>query len=80
MFLIVLALMVNSMLLRFDKALGSAEVISGMIPWPTWPTWALALAGFALLIVNMLVRLWFVIRALLRGEPIQPLNHNHTTE
>lgn len=80
MLLVVLALMVNRMWLRFDKAWSSAEVLSGMIPWPTWPTWALAMVGFGLLIINVLVRMWFVTRALLRGEPIAPLNHNHVTE
>ena len=80
MFIAVLGLILNRMWLRFDRAYGSSEVISGMIPWPTWPTWALAHVGFSLLLVNILVRLWFVVRALVRGEPIQPLNQKHATE
>lgn len=63
--------------LRTLDAYASSDVLSGAIPWPTWPSLALVPLGCGLMTLRLLVQLVAQLLSLATGRDLVPVRIGH---
>lgn len=66
--------------LRTFEAYASSDVLSGAIPWPTWPSLALVPIGCGLMALRLAVQCLAQLLSLATGRDLVPLRIGHNSD